>query len=121
MLEDITIESSSTVEILVSGYSDAAVVAMDTLVHKTKIHHMVGPSARVRLDHNSSPYDFFNLIMSEEFRSVILQECKNTISAMAGDRSKGDRYNTQIIQTSLPSHRSKLIFIYDFFYLMTST
>ena len=75
MPEDITIESTSTVESVGSGDSGATVVAVDTSGHKTKRHHMGGPSAHVQLDHNSSPYDFFTLMMSEEFRRSILQGC----------------------------------------------
>ena len=82
MLEDITIESSRTVERVGSGDIGATVVEMDTSGHKTKRNHVCGPSYHVHLDHNSSPYAFFKLMMIEEFRSVILQECTNMIAAM---------------------------------------
>ena len=73
IIEDIAIESASTVESVLSGDSGATVVTMETLGHKTNIHHMDGNYARVYLYHNSLPYDVFNLMMSEEFRSGILQ------------------------------------------------
>ena len=68
---------------------------MDTSVHKTKRHHMAGTSANVHLDHNSSQYDLFNLIMSEEFRRGILRECTNMRASMEGDGRKGDRNRTK--------------------------
>ena len=72
MLEDITVESSRTVESVGSGDSGATVVSMDTSGHKNKSHHMGGPSSRVHLDHKSSPCNLFNLRMSDQFRSGIL-------------------------------------------------
>ena len=57
-----------------SGDSVTTVVAMENSVHKTKRNHMSGNSAHVYLNHNSSPYDLFNLIMSEDFWSGIFQE-----------------------------------------------
>ena len=53
MLEDITIESDSTVESVGSGDIDTTVEAMDTSGHNTKCHHMGGPSSHVHLYHNS--------------------------------------------------------------------
>ena len=44
----------------------------------------------MHLDHNYSPYTFFNLMMSEEFRSRFQQECTNRRSETEGARSKGD-------------------------------
>ena len=61
MLEDITIESDSTVESVESGYSGATVVEMDTSGHKSRRHYMGGTSTHVNLYHNYSPYDSFNL------------------------------------------------------------
>ena len=61
---------------------------------KTKPHHMGGPSAHVHLDHNSSPYDLSNLMISEEFRSCIFQECTHVRSAVEFDWRKGDKYRT---------------------------
>ena len=55
MLEDITIESDSTVESAGSEDSGATVVSMDNSGHKTKRHNMSGPSNHVHLDRNSSP------------------------------------------------------------------
>ena len=72
MLEDITIESASTVESVGSGDSGIIVVSMDISGHKTKRNYMGGTSDHVHLDHNSASYDFFNLMISEEFRSGIL-------------------------------------------------
>ena len=62
---------------------------MDTSGHNTKPHHMGGTSDHVHLDHNSSPYDVFNLMMSEEFRSSILQECMNMRAEIEGSGRKG--------------------------------
>ena len=73
MLEDVTIESAISMEIVGSGDSGSIVVKIDTSVHKTNIHHMGGTSDHVHLYHNSSLYYFFNLIVSEEFRSGRLQ------------------------------------------------
>ena len=56
MLEDMTIESASTVESVESVYSGATVVEMNTLGHKTKRHHMGGTSTHVHVYHNYSPY-----------------------------------------------------------------
>ena len=53
---------------------------------------MGGPSDHVNLDHNSSQYDFFNLMMSEEFRIGILQECTNMRAEMEVAGRKGDWY-----------------------------
>ena len=47
MLEDITIESSSTVESVGSGDSGTTVLEMDISGHKTNCHHMGGTSAHV--------------------------------------------------------------------------
>ena len=55
---------------------------MDTSGQNNKCRHMGGPYDKVHLDHNSSPYNLFNLMMSEEFKGVILQECKNIRAAM---------------------------------------
>ena len=74
MSEDMTVESASTAEITISVNSGATVVEMETSGHKIKHHHMDGPFANVHLYNNSSPYDFLNLMMSEEFSSGILQE-----------------------------------------------
>ena len=41
--------------------------------------------------YNYSPKYFFNLMMSEEFRSGILQKCTNMRVAMEGDVIKGDQ------------------------------
>ena len=92
MLEYITIESSSAMEILGSGDSGATVAAMDTSCHKTKRHHMDGPSARVHLDNNSSRYNLFNLIRA------------NMRSEMEGDGRKGDGDRTKYIDIT-PSSR----------------
>ena len=92
MLEDITIESASTVGSVVSGDIGAAVAAMENSGHRTNCNHMGGTYAYMHLYHNSSPYDFFNLMTSEDLRSVILKEFTNKISAMKGSRRKGDRY-----------------------------
>ena len=90
MREYITIESSSTVEIVVSGDSGATVAAMVTTGHKTKRNRMVGTSAYVILDHNSSPYNLFNLMISEDLRRSILKECTNTRAATEGYVRKSD-------------------------------
>ena len=82
MLADITIESASTVENAGSWDSGTEVVEMENLGYKTKRHHMGGPSSHVHLDHNYSLYDLFNLMMSGEFRSGILQEWMNMRVAM---------------------------------------
>ena len=74
-----------------SGDSVTTVVAMENSVHKTKRNHMSGNSAHVYLNHNSSPYDLFNLIMSEDFRSGIFQEWTNMRSATEGAVRKGDQ------------------------------
>ena len=74
ILEDITIESYITVEIVGSVYSGATVPAMENSGHKTKRHNIGGNSDHVHVYHNSPPYHFFNLIMREEFRSSIFQE-----------------------------------------------
>ena len=68
---------------------------MDTLGHKIKRHIIVGTSAHVHFYNNPSPYDFFNLIISEEFLRGILQEFMNMIAAMKGDGRKGDRDRTK--------------------------
>ena len=65
ILEDITIESASTVDSVGSRYMSATVVTMDTLGHNTKSHHIGGPSAHVNLDNYSLPYNLFNLIISD--------------------------------------------------------
>ena len=90
MLEDIKIEAVSTVESIGSGYIGATVVGMDTSGNNTNHHNMGGPSAHMNLDHNYSPYDFFKLMMSEDLRSGILQECINMRAEMEGAGSKGD-------------------------------
>ena len=90
MLEDFTIESASTVESVGSGDSGATVVEMDTLGHKNNSHNMGWPSVHFHLDHNSLPYDFFNLMMSEDFGRGILQEFTNTRASMEGAGRKGD-------------------------------
>ena len=55
MLEDITIESASTLESVVSGDIGATVAEIDISGHNTKCRHMGGPSAHMHLYHNSSP------------------------------------------------------------------
>ena len=55
MLEDITIESASTVESAVSVDSGATVVSMESSGENTKRHNMSGPSNHVHLYSNSSP------------------------------------------------------------------
>ena len=55
MLEDITVESASTVESVGSGDSGAIVVPMETSGHKAKCNHMGGTYAHLQLFHNSSP------------------------------------------------------------------
>ena len=82
-------------ESLGPGDSGTTVVEMDTSGYKTKRHHIGGTSANVHLYHNSSPYNLFNLIMSEEFRSSILQEFTIVISATEGEGSKGDQNRTK--------------------------
>ena len=69
-------------ENVLSEDSGAKVVEMYTAGHNTKSIHMVGPSPHVNLYYNSSPYDFFNLVMSELFRSGFLQECTNMRESM---------------------------------------
>ena len=64
---------------------------METSGHKTKRRHMGGTSTHVHSDHNYSPYDFFNLMMSEEFSSGIFQECMNMRAAMEGAGRNYDR------------------------------
>ena len=59
---------------------------------------MGGPSSHVHLHHNSSPYNFFNLMMSEEFGSAIFQECTNMGTAMEGAGSMGDRDRTKYLE-----------------------
>ena len=93
-----------------SEYSGATVVEMDTTGHNTKRHHMGEPSAHVHLNHNSSSYDFFNFIISGEFRSSILQGFANMRASMEGAGRKGDN-DRKSIQNSLPSQRRKLIII----------
>ena len=56
---------------------------------------MGGTYTHVHLDHNSSPYNFFNLMMSEDFRIGILQEYTNTGAEMEGAGRKGVRYRTK--------------------------
>ena len=73
MLEDITIEPDSTVESLGSEDIGVPVVENETSGNKTNSNHMVGPSSHVHLDHNSFLCDFFNLMMSADFRSSIWQ------------------------------------------------
>ena len=65
-------------------------VEIENSFHKTKRHHMIGPSSHVNLDNNSSLCDLVNLIMNEDFRSGILKECTNTRSAMERAGRKGD-------------------------------
>ena len=65
---------------------------MDSSVQNTKRHHMGGPDAHVNLYHNSTQLIFFSLMMSEEFRSNIFQECMNMRAAMEVNGKKGDRY-----------------------------
>ena len=73
-----------------SEYNGGTVVEMDTTGHNTKRHHMGEPSAHVHLNHNSSSYDFFNFIISGEFRSSILQGFANMRASMEGAGRKGD-------------------------------
>ena len=73
ILDDITIESASTMGSVGSGDSGETVVAMENSGNKTKCHHMGGPSSHVHLYHNSSPYYLFNLMIIEEFSRGILQ------------------------------------------------
>ena len=68
---------------------------MDNPRHNTKRHHISGTSAHVHLDHNSSPYNFFNLMVIEKFRSGILQECTNIRAEMEGAGSKIDQDRTK--------------------------
>ena len=84
---------------------------MDTSGHKTKRHHMAGPSLKVHLNHNSSPYNFLNLIISEEFRSIIFQECTNMRASMEGAGRKGDRDRTNCLDFTPFSRGGGLIVI----------
>ena len=55
---------------------------------------MGGTYTHVHLDHNSSPYNLFNLMMSEDFRIGILQEYTNTRAEMEVAGRTYDRYRT---------------------------
>ena len=96
MLKYINVKPAINVESVGSGDSGAIVLAIDTSGQNTKRHHMVGPSAHVHLDHNPSPCNFFNLMMGDEFRSVIWQECTNMRAEMEGAVRKGDWYRKRI-------------------------
>ena len=110
MLEYITIESAIMVESVGSGDIGATVVAMETSGHMNNRHYMGGSSDHVNLDHNYSPYNSFDLMMSKEFGAVF---CRNS-------RTREQQWivlegrvigTEQSIQTSLPSHRRTFIFI----------
>ena len=78
-----------------SGNSGAKVVEMDTSGHKSRIPHIGCTSTHVHLDHNYSPYDFFKLIIIEDFSSGILQECTDMKSEMESYERKCDRDRTK--------------------------